>query len=1629
MRKQKRNLLITLCSAVAALGFVAGAWASLPNVSVDASGEAPIVTMVSGASTRKTSPGIKFTAKIDNYDKAYQYGMLILPETAWENCGWNDETDYFQYFADNSIAESQYANKICGVYIDKETGEYKISYSLTEINTYNYDMSFVGVAYTLKDGVYNYADIDLVENGRSIAYVAQMALKYEDGLSQEERLSLENFANPSNIKIEKEDYWTNPGESTGGDTIATVDNYALKRTFNVDESISLITKQAYAGGSTVSFKYYIPADTSTQGWWGIAWNTDASMANIYHAAGVEDNYVGHQALGKDLGVWTDVAFTLPSGGPYYLYFGSSVSSAESPCWLLNGKNSYALIDNFTINGETETFNENINDNIFNVNASAISAELIEKGEVAFEGAANNGEYSAKIIVDKIKSDKGLATFVTKESYPAGSVVTFKYYIPTDVKVGGWAKLCCVAKPTETSIYDNWILDLPIKTGEWIEKTVTLASAGYLHFAADVGQWGAGEGYILIDDFSIDGTTETFNKGVQKSIFNINIEGAVIDGDGYASTENTPEELGEVAMKILFNHGDDGVRARTTKAYAGGSTVSFRYYIQADAGVQWTRFIWDTDTSCDNYADTYTSFGNTAGEWVTWSYTLPSGGPYYLYFGFECGNWKDSSGTPYILIDDFTVNGEVESFNYGVENSIFTVLQTNLAGNSEIGEGWTPLNGKFGAKLQIDLISSTKTTPSFITSGKYVSDGTLTVSFDYYMSGNTKNKWWTLAWTTSNTNASIYAGVSSSNTTSENSAQSLPTNVQDAWATTTVTIPAGEWYFYFAGAVNEWSGGYVIIDNFKIGDIVTETFNNGEYGIFLDNRDSKPDAITIAEGKEDFVPGEYAAKLDFTNSFDNNASTFITKQAYAGGSTVSFKYYIPEETTIGDWWSICWDTNGSSPNFWAVGNGIATPNGGVNPNPNKLKTGKWVEYSITLPAGGPYYLYFCGYQNWNGCVYIDNFTVGNVTETFNNGWGESIFNANPAYVGLGEGTAPEEPEVTNTDPYALENLLKDTDKLSDVLENGGYAWLESMGSIDAKNIPAGRLLVEGVIDFTIKGEKEFAIYFGNNVFIFVSTNVVEAYNGTTKVGAIEYALAEGAKSVKLYFTITSDGKLNVSVNQNGYVGFGTVMPNQMKIVGLGGKGGAIFNTISVETYKCVYYLEDAPVYVSDEVIDFTAYMFDTDNMVTEAGFQLLADAGFTKTLGLLQGRSPSDDLHEQVIRGNKNCTCASAEEHVAKLMAEVNADAMAALELAEKFGLKHYVSNSNIMNIERDPNNYEWFDEFADQATYTMSEAFAGHFLADEPQSGKWFTDDELGELVNAYKAYKAAFPNSEAYINLLPRNSSQFTGDSLYENYIDEYIEKIALDYNGVPGTGYVSFDHYPLHDDGVTATHLRNLELVAQKCRDNNIELRTYIKASRSGDTEREIRATETINDLYMQIYSALAYGSKEIVYYQFTEGSTAADSVISGTTLEKGNVYNWTKQANNEVRAFEKAYMNFTWKSASVFGKTNLTQFNNLKSKASAYGYISSVSSSASVLVGNFARNEGVKAQSGDNYAYMVVNYGNTDGATAATTAVNITFNGTPTKALVYQAGMASVVTLSANVLTLNLQLGEGAFVIPLV
>ena len=190
MKRNIRNKVTLLCCGLAGACCLLGASLSIDMANVSA--EETAVTMVAGAATRKDleNPGLKFTANITNYTESVNYGMLILPEQAFTKFTFNN--DYVDVLDE---AGKTYINKICTPYEVSE-GQWQIACSIVDIYEDNYTRQFVGVAYALADGNYSYADVNMLDNARSVTYVAQMALQYETGLTEDETHALETFANP-----------------------------------------------------------------------------------------------------------------------------------------------------------------------------------------------------------------------------------------------------------------------------------------------------------------------------------------------------------------------------------------------------------------------------------------------------------------------------------------------------------------------------------------------------------------------------------------------------------------------------------------------------------------------------------------------------------------------------------------------------------------------------------------------------------------------------------------------------------------------------------------------------------------------------------------------------------------------------------------------------------------------------------------------------------------------------------------------------------------------------------------------------------------------------------------------------------------------------------------------------------------------------------------------------------------------------------------------------------------------------------------------------------------------------------------------------------------------------------------
>ena len=172
----------------------------------------------------------------------------------------------------------------------------------------------------------------------------------------------------------------------------------------------------------------------------------------------------------------------------------------------------------------------------------LSDFLVDKNKVGFV----SGDYSAKFIVDKMS---GKADLITKRKYKAGTTVEFKYYIEDPnylIRTGTWFKLIYTTDSGVSDIYDtaSWFGTVPTDTkNQWTSFSCILPEDGYIYFGGEIGQWGAqygesnaGRGCIYIDNVTITedeiSVTDTFDYGLNSTLFNVNNREAIVLGDGY-----------------------------------------------------------------------------------------------------------------------------------------------------------------------------------------------------------------------------------------------------------------------------------------------------------------------------------------------------------------------------------------------------------------------------------------------------------------------------------------------------------------------------------------------------------------------------------------------------------------------------------------------------------------------------------------------------------------------------------------------------------------------------------------------------------------------------------------------------------------------------------------------------------------------------------------------------------------------------------------------------------------------------------------------------------------------------------------------------------------------------------------
>ena len=316
--------------------------------------------------------------------------------------------------------------------------------------------------------------------------------------------------------------------------------------------------------------------------------------------------------------------------------------------------------------------------------------------------------------------------------------------------------------------------------------------------------------------------------------------------------------------------------------------------------------------------------------------------------------------------------------------------------------------------------------------------------------------------------------------------------------------------------------------------------------------------------------------------------------------------------------------------------------------------------------------------------------------------------------------------------------------------------------------------------------------------------------------------------------------------------------------------------------------------------------------------------------------------------------------------------------------------------------------------YMKHESFAGINLYDEPKI------NEIDRLAAQIPSVEAQYPGKIVYSNLFPYGVNTEKYGESYEYYVEQFCEKYIKQ---LTGEKILCFDIYPLEringQDTIQSRYLLNLELIANYAKRYDAEPQVYLQAM--GYAQRR---QPTLTDMNFQAYCSFAFGYKSIIYFcYYTPGPNSEFTEDDYAIVDRDNVpteiYDYVKSLNTEIYKFDDVYLSYTWQSTiPVYGEIDPDEqfcFASMDNQNETVGDITSVKAEYDALVGYFTK--------GGKKAYMVTNYMNP--TKTGSNKIELTIKGAK-EATVYFDGEPVKCALKNNVLSLDLPVGEGVFVV---
>lgn len=364
-----------------------------------------------------------------------------------------------------------------------------------------------------------------------------------------------------------------------------------------------------------------------------------------------------------------------------------------------------------------------------------------------------------------------------------------------------------------------------------------------------------------------------------------------------------------------------------------------------------------------------------------------------------------------------------------------------------------------------------------------------------------------------------------------------------------------------------------------------------------------------------------------------------------------------------------------------------------------------------------------------------------------------------------------------------------------------------------------------------------------------------------------------------------------------------------------------------------------------------------------------------------------------------------------------------LELCEQVGIKAIVGmDTSLDNAANKP------EDLTDYSSYSAVEMIN---VWDEPGTGEFEAVKQ--RILNQNKIYADQGKDMVMYVNLNPTNPTSFAnggtgGTTSTEDYLTKFCTEVLP---SIQGRKILSTDVYALkktvfNENVIDDRWVERLSTYGWFAKEYDCDFHFFLQSYSAGN-ERDIVDKA---DLTFQVYTDMAFGVNAFSWFTYRKSfldGFGGGCVENNVSTTKTYLYDWVQEVNEELASFDHVYLSFDWEGVMpILGTLNTaddpeyenSDFVNIyeKSKLSSLA-CGSVTSTQDALVGQFKDKDG-------NCGLMVTNY--TEPTQGLNTRIDFNFTNA-NRAIVYRNGLKKVYEVKDGKLNLNLESGEGMFVIP--